>query len=378
VTAHGARFRCPVDIMAGDGASGRAGEVLREAGLAGGAVLVVVDAACAALGLHEAARSGLQAAGFTPVVHAGGRPNPSLDDVTAAAGALTSAGAAAVVAIGGGSTLDLAKAAAVAARVGDLRRHDRHGAPIPALPPLVAVPTTAGSGSEVTPFAVVVDRARGDKLVLAAPALFPVAALLDPPLVASLPAGPLVAAGLDAVTHAIESFLGLRATPAVDALALGALERLWPALPACAVPGDDRPLAALLWGSTLAGMAVANGSAGVVHAISNLLAARYDVSHGLANAAVLAPVVRRLVAVRGERLARLAAVLGAASADAVPDALAAGVRALAPEASLGALGVPAADLPALAAAVAGDYQTRFNSARVPDTIEALAILEEAY
>lgn len=391
------RFHCPVAIDAGDGISAAAGEALREAGVAAGPVLVVVDPGCAALDLHRAACDGLRAAGFTSVVHGEGRTNPALDDVAAATRALTASGAVAIVAIGGGSTLDLAKGVAVATRVGpDLRRHDRLGAPIPGpLPPLVAVPTTAGSGSEVTPFAVLVDRAAREKVVLSAPALYPIAALLDPPLLRTLPREPLVAAGLDALTHALESFLGLRASPAVDALAVGALERLWTALPACAAgaPGgsaraeqapDDRPLASLLWASTLAGMAVASGSAGIVHAISNLLAARYDVSHGLANAAVLAPVLRFLASARdsaggsvARRLARLSPVLGARDSSAVPDVVGALVRRLAPDLSLGGLGVPEADVPGLAEALARDHQTRFNSARVPDATALRAILEEA-
>jgi alcohol dehydrogenase len=301
--------------------------------------------------------------------------------VARASDVLVTSGAVAIVALGGGSTLDLAKGAAAAARVGkSLGAHDRRGTAIPSpLAPIVAVPTTAGSGSEVTPFAVLVDRDHGEKVVLSAPGLYPVTALLDPALLRSLPRTPLVAAGLDAITHALESFLGLRASPLVDALALGALDRLWVSLPLAAdVTRESRPLATLLCASTMAGMAVANGSAGIVHAISNLLAARYGTSHGLVNAAVLAPTLRFLSAARLEHFRRIAAVIGAPSAADVPHAIEDLVRRLMPGLSLASLGVPRQHAPELAAALASDYQTRFNTPRVPDESALLTILQEAF
>lgn len=373
------RFHCPVPLIFGDGAAADAGRVLGEMVPGGSRVLLVVDPDCARADLHAPTLNGLVTADLEPVVWKAGRPNPGVDDVAAAAQAF--AGAAALVALGGGSTLDLAKGVAVAARTGgDLRGHDRRGAAVPAvLPPLVAIPTTAGSGSEVTPFAVFVARDAGEKVVLASPALFPRAALLDPCLLRSLPGGPMRAAALDAITHAIEAFLGLRASPVVDALALEGLDALWRALPAAAAAWPDTALGGtLLWGSTLAGMAVASGSAGIVHAISNLLSARYDVSHGLANGAALAPVLRFLAGAARDRLARLAPVVGAGGADDVPGAVEAFVRGVAPGLRLRALGVPPGDLPMLAAAVAADYQAQFNSRRVPDRAAALRILEEAF
>lgn len=373
------RFHCPVPLISGDGAAADAGEVLAGIVPGGSRVLLVVDPACARADLHAATLAGLVRAGLEPALWTAGRPNPGVDDVRAAVPAF--AGAAALVALGGGSTLDLAKGIAAASRTGgDLRGHDRRGAALPApLPPLVAIPTTAGSGSEVTPFAVLVARDAGEKVVLASPALFPRAALLDAGLLRSLPREAMLAAALDALTHAIETFLGLRASPAVDALALEALDALWRALPAAAAAWPDTSLGdTLLWASTLAGMAVASGSAGIVHAISNLLSARYDLSHGLANGAALAPVVRFLAGATRDRLARLAPVVGAAGAEDVPRAVERFVRGLVPGLGLGTLGVPPGDLPALAAAVAADYQAQFNSRRVPDQAAALRILEEAF
>jgi alcohol dehydrogenase len=208
-----------------------------------------------------------------------------------------------LVAVGGGSPIDAAKGIALAAV------NPRHGQ-APALP-IVAVPTTAGTGAETSAFGMVTDPAAHRTFYVGHPSSMPAAAILDPVLTVDLPPAATAAAGLDALTHALESYLSLHPNPWSDGIALQAIRMIAANLPQACDDGTD--LAArsqLLLAAHLAGMAMASTGLGVCHAIGHSLAGRRDIAHGVALALLLPGVLRFNLPVRTRRLAEAAFALG--------------------------------------------------------------------
>lgn len=293
---------------------------------------------------------------------------PEAGDVDRAAERLCTFQAQVVVGVGGGSVLDLAKAAAgVAANGGSVREYlegvgSGRAVRRPSLP-LIAAPTTAGTGSEVTRNAVVSSRAEGFKKSIRSPLLLPAVALVDPALTDSAPPAQTAASGLDALTQLIEPFVSLRAIPVTDALALEGIRLAARALPRAFADAADRAARDdMALASLLGGLCLSNAGLGAVHGIAAAVGALCDVGHGLACAALLVPCVEvniRALEQRdpaGPALARYAA-LGAAltgrsfESDAAArrgavEALRALVAALRIP-RLGALGVGDAQVPAL-------------------------------
>ena len=216
-------------------------------------------------------------------------PNPELDYLDDAARLLREKAVEIVVAFGGGSAMDSAKAlaAALAGDVGwTLVRHvHRKPAPTPltAALPIYCLPTTVGTGAEVTPFATIWDMKRRKKLSLDAPCLYPRVAFLDPELTVSLPESQIRWGGLDAISHSLESLWNRRASPVSLAWAREALTLTLGALPrVLAAPDDLAAQAALQQGSLLAGLAISQNRTALAHAVSYPLTIRYAVPHGLA------------------------------------------------------------------------------------------------
>jgi alcohol dehydrogenase len=189
-----------------------------------------------------------------------------------------------LVALGGGSVIDTAKAVNILASMGGVHLLDYSGAGCltHALKPLAVVPTTAGTGSEVTLVAVIKDEASGRKVPFTSPFLLPQLAVLDPRLTQGLPLNITAATAMDAMTHAIEAFLGTGKNPVSDALALMAVEKIANALPQILTDPQNKQLRLqLAEGSTLAGMAFSNSMVGLVHALGHSLGARCHLPHGL-------------------------------------------------------------------------------------------------
>lgn len=200
----------------------------------------------------------------------------------------------AVLAIGGGSVLDIGKAAAFCAHQKESPRAILKAMPDKARAPLptVAVPTTAGSGSEVTPFAVLWDREAGKKYSLDHPFLFPAEAIVDAELTCSLPPALTASMGLDAFTHACEAYWNRNANPVSDRYALQAIERIRSALPRVVHCGEDREARTeMMRGSLDAGLAFSNTRTGACHSISYPLTLRFGVRHGQAVAITLPEVL---------------------------------------------------------------------------------------
>ncbi|MCO5341273.1 iron-containing alcohol dehydrogenase [Aeromonas veronii] len=189
-----------------------------------------------------------------------------------------------LVALGGGSVIDTAKAVNILASMGGEHLLDYSGAGCLTRPlkPLAVVPTTAGTGSEVTLVAVIKDEASGRKVPFTSPFLLPQLAVLDPRLTQGLPLNITAATAMDAMTHAIEAFIGTAKNPVSDALALMAVEKIASALPQIIRDPQNKQLRLqLAEGSTLAGMAFSNSMVGLVHALGHSLGARCHLPHGL-------------------------------------------------------------------------------------------------
>ncbi|QNF17894.1 iron-containing alcohol dehydrogenase [Aeromonas jandaei] len=189
-----------------------------------------------------------------------------------------------LVALGGGSVIDTAKAVNILASMGGEHLLDYSGAGCLTRPlkPLAVVPTTAGTGSEVTLVAVIKDEASGRKVPFTSPFLLPQLAVLDPRLTQGLPLNITAATAMDAMTHAIEAFIGTAKNPVSDALALMAVEKIANALPLILKDPQNKQLRLqLAEGSTLAGMAFSNSMVGLVHALGHSLGARCHLPHGL-------------------------------------------------------------------------------------------------
>ena len=232
--------------------------------------------------------AGLESESFTET-----EGNPSTDTVEKAAAKFALSGADMIVAFGGGSPLDVAKAVAVLGKYGgSIIDYEGVGKVPGPVVPMLAIPTTAGTGSEVTSFSVITDHSRNYKLTVGSTYLLPEAVILDPGLIATVPEKTAAYCGVDALVHALESYISLASSPFSDMCALQALELIGKNIRAyvadrrnsCAAEG-------MLLGSLFAGIAFSHARLGDVHAMSHPVSAFFDVPHGLANAVLLPTVV---------------------------------------------------------------------------------------
>ena len=319
----------------GSGAVAKLPGIVAAAG--GSSVLLVTDAALAATPVVGTVGSLLTAAGLPVTVFSGVHPNPTTDDLAAGARLASAAadrtsGRPVVVAVGGGSPIDAAKGIALAAvnpqRGRELGYRSQFAAP--ALP-LVAVPTTAGTGAETNAFGVVTDVAASRKFYVGHASTMPAAAILDPDLTVGLPPGATAATGMDALTHAVESYLSVRSNPWSAGIALQVIRMVSEFLPRAVADGADREARGqMLLAAHMAGIAMASTGLGACHAIGHALGGRFDVPHGVALTMVLPQVLSFSLPAVSARLANVAFALGAGSAAAAADAnAAAAVEAIA-------------------------------------------------
>ncbi|WP_051166313.1 iron-containing alcohol dehydrogenase family protein [Amycolatopsis orientalis] len=330
-------------------------------------VVLVSDRGLRATALPEQATDLLRQDGLAVEVFAEVHPNPTTDDVDAGGAFVRAAGAQAVLSLGGGSALDAAKAIALAAvndcPAAELTWSTEASAELAPALPIIAIPTTSGTGSECNDLGVITDPRRQRKCYLGGPTCLARYALLDPALTRSLPPRATAAAGIDCLTHAVESFLSARPNPWADGLDLQAFRLVAVNLRrAVAAGGDLEARANLMLAAHTAGLAMRTTGLGVVHGIGHSLGGRFDLPHGQALALVLGECLRFNRAVREGRLARLAEPLGVADARASAahnaDAAIAAVERLVAEVELtGRLrdfGVGEGDLPDLVADTLAD------------------------
>ena len=371
----------------GVGSVARLGQVLAATGCA--SAVVVTDAGLAATPVLAAVRAAAADAGIPVTIFSGVHANPTTDDL--AAGADVAAGAAdpaaaALIAVGGGSSIDAAKGIALAAVNSQRGRElDYRGEFAARALPIVAIPTTAGTGAETNAFGVVTDPGTRRKFYVGHQTTMPAAAILDPELTLGLPPRATAATGFDALTHAVESYLSVGANPWADGIALQVIKMIAGDLArACADGSDLEARSQMLLAAHMAGIGMATTGLGLVHAIGHALGGRYDIPHGVTLAMVLPQVLRFSEPVRSQRLATIAFALdvGDAGRDAAWNAVAAidALTSLRDEIGLTVrpadFGVSEQDFEAIAADALDD-EVLANAPRKPTTAEIRTILATA-
>ncbi len=279
-------FEAPARLTFGVGALTKLPEL--SAGM-GSRTLVISDPGIAKAGILDRVQSLLQAAGVSGDAFTQVEPNPSIETVQAAHDMFRRSRAAFVVVVGGGSAMDVGKVVAVlAAHGGTVLDYEGIGKVPGAGVPVVAIPTTAGTGSEVTVFSVITDRQRKFKLTVGSPFIVPQVAICDPELTLSMPQPLTAATGMDALTHAIECYVNTVHNPIAKTLAREAMRLIGGALRTAYANGKDLTArTTMLLASTMAAMAFTRTRLGNVHAMSHPLGAHFDIPHGVANAILL-------------------------------------------------------------------------------------------
>nr|WP_089220126.1 iron-containing alcohol dehydrogenase [Sphingomonas laterariae] len=285
-----AAIALPRILRIGGGACRTAGDVLVQLGLS--RPLIVTDNFVVAQGWAERLQADLASAGITARIFADTVPDPTVASIDAGLACLRQAAHDCVIGFGGGSPIDSAKAIAVLAAHGGAMADYKvpHVQDAPGLP-VIAIPTTAGTGSEATRFTIITDEASDEKMLCAGLAYLPVAALVDYELTLTKPRRLTADTGIDSLTHAIEAYVSRRANPFSDGMALNAMRAIAANLRrACADPLDRAAREAMMLGATQAGIAFSNASVALVHGMSRPIGAHFHVPHGLSNAMLLPAV----------------------------------------------------------------------------------------
>lgn len=304
----------PRIMRIGGGVSRELGSLLRQLGLS--RPLIVTDRFLADSGRTDILLGSLEDAGIAVSVFADTVPEPTIRSVEAAVAALREGDHDCVIGFGGGSPIDSAKIIAVlAAHGGECRDYKvPHLQDQPGLP-IIAIPTTAGTGSEATRFTIITDDDNDEKMLCAGLGYLPVAALIDYEWTLSMPPRLTADTGIDALTHAIEAYVSRRANAISDAFALSAMAAIAPNLRRVyADPQDRAAREAMMLGSAQAGLAFSNASVALVHGMSRPIGAHFHVPHGLSNAMLLPVVTAWSAAGAPARYAQCARVMGVAGA----------------------------------------------------------------
>ncbi|WP_051871641.1 iron-containing alcohol dehydrogenase [Streptomyces sclerotialus] len=350
-----AKFHAP-EVVFGPGSLAELGHCALRIG--GRRPFLVTDPGLIEAGWVDEAVGHLRQVGLRPVVWHAVTPNPKDHEVEAGFQCYAESGSDVIIALGGGSCIDAAKGVAILAsnggRILDFEGVDLVGLPIP---PTVMVPSTSGTGADVSQFAVITDTAEQVKITIISRTLVPEISLIDPRLLTTMPDWLNAATGLDALTHAIESFVSRAHNPLTDTLALHAVQLITGHLVGTQVrPKEVSPRLAMAQGSLEAGMAFTNAILGATHAMSHQVGGLLDAPHGVVNGVLLPHVIRFNAAARPDRFVALAEAAGLPTDGVPPEeaalALAERVRALADDVGvpkgLASLGVAETDLPRLA------------------------------
>lgn len=358
------------------------------AGLGVRRALLVADPGLVQFGWPDRVAESLRDAGVDVHLFAEISANPRVHEVMAGARYFEAADCDALVAVGGGSAMDCAKAIGIVAAnkrnilcFEGVDNVERPG------PPLLCVPTTAGSGAEVSQFAIVTDSDRRVKVAIASKTLIPDAAFIDPEVTATMPAALTAYSGLDALTHAMEAYVSNAHAPMTDLLAQEAIRLVRAHLVrAIAVPNDMEARAGMLLASLYAGMAFSNAILGAVHAMAHSLGGFLDLPHGLCKAIVMDHVAAFNYEAAADRYDQVGRLLGATiepdmSREERKSAALAAIRAIKNDAgvirTLKDLGVSRDDFPALAAQALMD-PCMLTNPRQPTLKDIEAIYESAY
>ena len=359
------QFNVPATIITGAGASRELGTQLARLGAR--RVLFVTDAFMVSSGVVDRFVRLLEAAKIEFALFAGVQPDPTDINVGAGLQEYVSRKCDAIVALGGGSPIDAAKAIAVLVNNPEplslyqgYHKVPRSGAP------LVVIPTTAGTGSEVTKVSVITDTTRDVKMMMLDRHFLPTVALVDFELTLSMPPALTAHVGVDTLTHGIEAYVSRKATALTDPLALTCIRLVAEHLEtAWREPANRTAREGMMLAATMAGMAFANSSVALVHGMSRPVGAVFHVAHGLSNAVLLPAVTRFSLVGAAERYATVARTMGLATG--ADSAAAAGEKLLAGLAALNArLAVPRLG------GCRGVARERFDNLKAKMAIDALA------
>jgi len=303
-------FYIPPVLVIGSGASEQVGEESRKLGVKKG--LIVTDEVLLKLGTLDNIQRALSQAKVQFAIYSGVFTEPTVEFVQEGLKTYKENGCDFLLAVGGGSAIDTAKAIAVmatnAGAIEDyqgLNKIPKGGAP------LIAIPTTAGTGSEVTKVAIITDTKRDVKMLLISPFLMPQKAIVDPLLTLSMPRGLTAAVGIDALTHAIEAYVSVKAQPMSDIFCLSAIELISGNLRQAWSNGNNiEAREKTMLGALQAGIAFSNSSVALVHGMSRPIGAYFHVAHGVSNAALLGVVTEFSLIGNPTRYARIAKAMG--------------------------------------------------------------------
>ncbi|HEY6555074.1 MAG TPA: iron-containing alcohol dehydrogenase [Vicinamibacteria bacterium] len=373
-------FQLRTRIVFGDGSLSRLGELAGELGFR--RPLLTADPGIVAAGHAERALKSLRDAGIDAVVWSAFGENPDTAMIASGAAVAREESVDSLVGLGGGSSLDTAKGIAfLLSNGGDMRDYWGYGKAQRPLPPMIGIPTTAGTGSEAQSYALISDAESHVKMACGDPGAACRVAILDPELTATQPTRVAAVAGYDALSHAVESFVTTKRNALSDTfsreafrLLEGNLERV------LLVPSGREARAAMLLGAHYAGIAIEASMLGATHACANPLTARHGTPHGIAIGLLLPHVVRWNAAAARDGYAELAAVAGLRPEGDPATALAARLEELAVRAGLPrrlrSVGVEESDLLGLAKEAAEQWTGRFNP-RPFNAAGALALYQAA-
>jgi len=303
----------PSMIKVGGGAIAEASSILKHLGIK--RPLIVTDTVLAGMGLAESLRKQIETAGIPCGVFSETVPDPTTDAVSAGLQAFLRGNHDGLVSLGGGSPIDSAKAIGILASNGGRLSDYKVPNAIPNRGPLhLAIPTTAGTGSEVSRFTVITDSETDEKMLIGGASLVPNAAIIDFELTMSMPARLTADTGTDSLTHAIEAHVSRKANAFADVFALAAMKTIWAELPTVFhEPGNRRARESMMLAATQAGMAFSNASVALVHGMSRPIGAHFHVPHGLSNAMLLPAVTAFSTTAAEGPYAECARAIGVAS-----------------------------------------------------------------
>jgi len=351
-------------------------------------ILIVTDPVLLKTGLIERVMEALAPTGLGIGIFSEVEPEPRLQIVTKCQQAIKEGGYDLIVAVGGGSSMDVSKAASILmTNPGTV--NDYLGVNLVPNPgtPVIAVPTTAGTGSEVTPIAILSDVEEQLKKGVVSPYLLPKAAIVDPELTLTMPPHITAATGMDALTHAVEAYISVNATPITDILALEAIRLIALNLRTAVANGQDiEARSNMSMASLLAGIAFANAGVGAVHALAYPLGAQFHVPHGVANAVLLPYVMewnllgalsrfKTMALAMGERVEDLSDRMAADKFNEAIKQLAADIRI---PLHLRELGVTAESVPGMAEGAAKVTRLLANNPRILTVDDIREIYERAF
>ena len=319
-------------MLVGGGAVAQIADLLGKLGLS--RPLVVTDPYMVSSGLVRRCLDPLEAAGVAARVFSDTVPEPTDTVIEAGVGLLAAGAYDCLIGFGGGSPIDTAKAMAILSHGGAGRKMRDFKVPVQAdaaSVPVIAIPTTAGTGSEATRFTVITDTERGEKMLIAGLGALPLAAIVDYELTFTVPPRITADTGVDSLTHALEAFVSRRANPYSDTQALAAMALIGANLRTVyAEPRNAAAREAMMLGAMQAGIAFTNSSVALVHGMSRPIGAHFHVPHGLSNAMLLPAITRFGLDAADARYAQAARQIGmaaprdsdAAAAEKLADALA--------------------------------------------------------